>query len=60
MDWQATELNSAWKVCFMALVRDDKLYLQYPELIEKSIKQWNEKMLLLNQILSDKRDCICG
>ena len=24
MDWQATELNSAWRYCFLALVRKSR------------------------------------
>lgn len=47
MDWQATELNSAWRAAFMALVRKSDSFIQYPELIAKSTDEWNSKMLLL-------------
>ncbi|ATC32698.1 glutathione S-transferase [Caulobacter vibrioides] len=52
MDWQATELNTAWRYAFAGLVRkfpgfDD------PHQIETSIKAWNTAMGLLDARLVD-------
>ncbi|MFT4077051.1 MAG: glutathione S-transferase [Asticcacaulis sp.] len=47
MDWQATELNPAWRYAFLGL------HWRYPdyqdsERIEASIRAWNDKMALLD------------
>lgn len=46
MDWQATELNVAWRGAFMGLVRKDPAYAD-PQVIEASVKDWNGKMEIL-------------
>jgi len=46
MDWMATELNSAWRYAFMALVRKNGDYTD-PRAIEASIANWNRHMSLL-------------
>lgn len=48
MDWQATELNNAWRYAFMAMVRQS---LEYRDLmaIERSISQWNRMMGIVDQ-----------
>jgi glutathione S-transferase len=52
MDWQATELNSAWRYPFLALVRRDPHYRDQ-EQIEAGKREWNEKIgILEKQLLS--------
>lgn len=60
MDWQATELNSAWRAAFLTLVRNSDSFSQYPELIAKSTHDWNSKMLLLEKALEKNGDFISG
>lgn len=55
MDWQASELNPAWRAAFMALVRQDTFYMQQNELVEKSIANWNEKMQILDSTLAKNK-----
>ncbi|HHP7418976.1 TPA: glutathione S-transferase family protein [Providencia rettgeri] len=52
MDWQISELNPAWRAAFMALVRQDSFFLQQPKIVEKSIHLWNEKMQIIESVLS--------
>lgn len=47
MDWQATELNSAWRYAFYALVRKSPQH-QDPKDIQASVQQWNRTMSLLD------------
>jgi glutathione S-transferase len=47
MDWQATELNSAWRYAFYALVRKSPQH-QDAQDIEASVRQWNRTMSLLD------------
>jgi glutathione S-transferase len=47
MDWQATELNSAWRYAFYALVRKSTQHQDAKE-IEISVRQWNRLMSLLD------------
>lgn len=46
MDWQATELNNAWRYAFMALVRQSPAH-QDPQAIEAGIAGWNRHMQIL-------------
>lgn len=51
MDWQATELNTAWRHAFMGLVR------QHPDWqdaggIQASLAAWNRQMTLLDRQLA--------
>ena len=50
MDWQATELNTAWRYAFMATVR---LSPDHRDLmaIERSVSQWNRLMGIVDQQL---------
>jgi glutathione S-transferase len=48
MDWQATELNSAWRYCFMALVRQSPAHRD-PGAIAASVDAWNRCMRMLDQ-----------
>ena len=47
MDWQATELNNAWRRPFMALVRHSAAH-QQPDLLRADIEQWNHLMGILD------------
>jgi glutathione S-transferase len=47
MDWQATELNPAWRYSFYALVRKNPAYAE-PAAIAKSVESWNNCMRLLD------------
>jgi glutathione S-transferase len=46
MDWQATDLNNAWRYAFMALVRNSPAHTD-PAQVEASIAQWNRHMGIL-------------
>lgn len=47
MDWMATELNSAWRYAFMALVRKHADYAD-PRAIDASVAAWNRHIALLD------------
>jgi glutathione S-transferase len=47
MDWQATELNNAWRYAFMALVRQSAAHRDSIAL-ENSAAEWNRHMHLLD------------
>lgn len=51
MDWQATELNSAWRHAFMALVRKDPRF-DDPAQVAASNAAWNRQMALLDAQLA--------
>jgi len=59
MDWQATDLNSAWRYAFMALVRRVPMYDRTSDL-EASIAAWNAAMTILEQQLAFTGDYITG
>lgn len=50
MDWQATELNEAWRYAFMALVRSSPSHTD-PAAIDASVRSWNGHMAILEQQL---------
>ena len=50
MDWQATELNSAWRHAFMGLVRKSPAFADAAR-IEASVRAWNARMHLLDEVL---------
>lgn len=47
MDWQATELNTAWRYPFMALVRKSAAH-QDPALLAAGIAAWSRQMQILD------------
>jgi glutathione S-transferase len=47
MDWQATELNTAWRYAFLALVRKSPAHAD-PAEIAASVESWNRHMRLLD------------
>jgi glutathione S-transferase len=50
MDWQATELNSAWRYAFLGLVRHSPQH-QDRQAIADSAAQWNRLMQILERQL---------
>jgi glutathione S-transferase len=59
MDWQATDLNSAWRSPFMALVRRNPDY-QDARQIQTSIATWNHLMTLLDAQLAHTGAYVAG
>ena len=59
MDWQATELNTAWRAAFMGRVRKHPDF-QSSEVQEKSIEAWNCAMSLLDKHLEKSGSYVCG
>jgi len=51
MDWQATELNSAWRYVFMARVRQSPAHAD-PQAIAASEQAWNRSMQILDAQLA--------
>ena len=48
MDWQATELNSAWRYAFLGLARKSADHAD-PKIIAASVESWNQHMRLLDE-----------
>jgi len=59
MDWQATELNTAWRYAFMGLVREHPDF-QAQEHIAQSVQAWNRQMALLDQALAGRGPYVLG
>ncbi|WP_020653603.1 glutathione S-transferase family protein [Massilia niastensis] len=59
MDWQATELNTAWRYAFMALVRANPAH-QDPALVAASIAGWNRHVALLDARLGASGAFVAG
>ena len=59
MDWQATELNTAWRYAFMALVRKSPAHTE-SSAIEASIKDWNRHMTILDAQLAKTGAYVAG
>lgn len=59
MDWQATELNNAWRYAFMGLVRNSPAH-QDAEQIAASLAGWNRQMGLLERQLAVSGDYVAG
>lgn len=47
MDWQATDLNTAWRYAFMALVRNSPAFQDRAQ-VEASIASWNRHIGILD------------
>lgn len=58
MDWQATELNNAWRYAFMALVRQSPHHAD-PAAIAASSQEWNRLMGMLDRQLAEQ-PFVCG
>jgi glutathione S-transferase len=59
MDWQATELNNAWRYAFMGLLRNSPAH-QDPVQIAASIAGWNRQMGLLERHLEAAGEYVAG
>jgi glutathione S-transferase len=51
MDWQATELNNAWRYAFMALVRNSPAHRDLDQ-IRASVVNWNRHIGILDRHLA--------
>ncbi len=58
MDWQATDLNAAWRPAFLALVKGDRSFADRD--IERSIDQWNALMSRLEARLAETAAYVAG
>jgi len=59
MDWQAGELNNAWRYAFMARVRRSPAHAD-PESIAASIANWNRHMAMLDAQLHQTGAFVTG
>jgi glutathione S-transferase len=59
MDWQATELNDAWRYAFMALVRKSPSHND-PRQVEASAAAWNRNMKILDDQLAHTNAYVVG
>ncbi|WP_269934281.1 glutathione S-transferase family protein [Serratia liquefaciens] len=59
MDWQATELNNAWRYVFMSRVRQDAAY-QDSQRLAAAEREWNRLMGMLEQHLAQGKTYITG
>lgn len=59
IDWQATELNTAWRYAFMSLVRHSPAH-QDPRLLAAACKGWTHSMSILNQQLEKTGRYVAG
>jgi glutathione S-transferase len=59
MDWQATELNNAWRYAFMALVRNSPAHTD-PAQIAASVDSWNRHVGILEARLTATRAYVAG
>jgi glutathione S-transferase len=59
MDWQATELNNAWRYSFMSLVRASPAH-QDPQALAASSAEWNRLMGLLDRRLAATGAFVAG
>lgn len=59
MDWQQTELNTAWRYAFNSLIRNHPAF-QQAELLQQSEQAWNQAMLFLEQQLQRTSAYVCG
>ena len=59
MDWQATDLNTAWRYIFMALVREDPAY-DDKSAMQASVAAWNRHMTILDAQLARSGAFVAG
>jgi glutathione S-transferase len=59
MDWQATELNNAWRYAFMSLIRKSPAYSD-PTAVQVSIRDWNRSMAVLDRQLAHSDAFLVG
>ena len=59
MDWQATELNNAWRYAFMALVRRSPAHAD-AQALAHSVAEWNRLMQMLDEQLARTGAFVAG
>jgi glutathione S-transferase len=59
MDWQATELNNAWRYAFSSLVRHSADH-QDPRAVAAGIASWNRHMAILDERLAATGAYVAG
>ena len=59
MDWQATELNNAWRYAFLSLVRHSAAH-QDAAALATSVAQWNRHMAILDGQLAHTGAYVTG
>lgn len=59
MDWQATELNNAWRYAFMALVRRSPAHTD-PDQLARGIAEWQRHMQMLEDRLAATGAYVAG
>ena len=59
MDWQAGELNQAWRYAFLSLVRHHPDYRD-PQAVATSIASWNRHMRMLDDRLATTGAYVAG
>ncbi|WP_395407601.1 glutathione S-transferase family protein [Pseudoduganella sp. UC29_106] len=59
MDWQATDLNTAWRYPFMSLVRRNPAY-QDPAQLAASVGSWNRNIGILERHLEQGSAFVAG
>jgi glutathione S-transferase len=59
MDWQATELNNAWRYAFMGLVRRSPAHADR-DAIDASVREWTRQMARLEQTLAQTGAYVTG
>jgi glutathione S-transferase len=59
MDWQATELNNAWRYAFLALVRKNPAYTDQAALAA-SVASWSQHIAILERQLASTGAYILG
>lgn len=60
MDWQATEVNLAWRAAFLGLVRKSPDVVGDHQAIARSAADWNGRMLLLENRLAETGAYVAG
>jgi glutathione S-transferase len=59
MDWQISDLNSAWRYAFMAIARQSPLHRD-AELLHRSCVDWNRHMRVIEQHLETHSSFLTG
>ena len=59
MDWQATDLNTAWRIAFVALMRGNPAHAD-ARAIDGSAAAWNRQMRLLDEHLAQAGPFVSG
>jgi glutathione S-transferase len=59
MDWQATELNNAWRYAFMSLVRNSPAHTD-PVQVAAGVAAWNRHMGILERQLESTSAYVAG